>query len=313
MSWTAADIPNLIGKTAVITGANSGLGLESTMALAAAGAHVVMAARDQDKADRAHGEIISEVPDASLEIVKLDLGSLDSVSDAARSITGSHVRVDILMNNAGVMALPERRTADGFEFQFGVNHLGHWALTAQLLRPLLQAPEARVVTVSSTARHFGRPVDPDNPHLEDRYEEWRAYGQSKLANLHFAVGLQQEFARRGLPARSLVAHPGLSFTNLQINTVEQGGGGRSGHFWKDLAAKRGMSASRGALPQLRASTDPKARGGQLYAPRYGNWGPPVRRPILRRIGMERAIAALWLVSEQETGIELDFDGAMAGG
>lgn len=297
----------------MVTGANGGLGFESTKGLAGAGAHVVMAVRDQEKADHAHSQIISEVPGASLEIVKLDLGSLDSVRDAARSIAKSHERVDILMNNAGVMALPERRTADGFEFQFGVNHLGHWALTALMLRPLLRAPAARVVSVSSTARHFGRPVDPDNPHLEGRYEEWRAYGQSKLANLHFAIGLQQEFARRDLPTQSLVAHPGLSFTNLQIHTVEQGGGGRSGHFWKDLAAKRGMSAGQGALSQLRASTDPRARGGELYAPRYGNWGPPVRRPILRRIGMKRAIAALWLVSERETGIGLDFDRAMAGG
>ena len=297
---------------AVVTGANGGLGLESAKALAGAGAHVVMAARNQEKAQTAFDEIRSEHRDSSLEIVELDLGSLDSVRSTAETIAASHPSVDILMNNAGVMALPERRTVDGFEVQFGINHLGHWALTAKLLAPLLASPAARVVTVTSTAHHFGRPVDPDNPHLEGTYDEWRAYGQSKLANYHFALGLDREFNNRGLAAESLVAHPGLSHTNLQVHTVEQGGGGRSGHFWKDLAANRGMSARQGALPQLRAATDPNARGGEMYAPRYANWGPPVRRPILRRIGLEKAIATLWAVSERETGITLDGAGALRG-
>lgn len=307
MTWQSSDIPDLTGKVAVVTGGNGGLGYQSAKALAAAGAHVVMAARDQDKARVAAEEIGKAVPDASLEIVELDLGSLDSVRAAADTIMQRHSTVDILMNNAGVMAMPERRTEDGFEMQFGVNHLGHWALTALILGPLLAAPRARVVTVTSTAHHYGRGVDPDNPHLEDIYEAWRAYGHSKLANYHFALGLHRELARRGLPVQSLLAHPGLSHTNLQVHTVEQGGGGRMGPFWQRVAANRGMPASRGALPQLRAATDPSARGGEMYAPRFMNSGPPVRRPILRRIGLDKAIDTLWEVSERETGIGFDFD------
>ncbi len=304
MTWTAADIPDLAGKVAVVTGANSGLGLESAKALAGAGAQVVMAARSQEKAQAAYAEIKAAYPEASLEIVELDLASLDSVRKAARSIAESHTQVDILLNNAGLMATPEGRTADGFETQFGVNHLGHWVLTAELLPALLAADAARVVTVTSTAHHFGRAVDPENPNLEGNYKPWKAYGQSKLANYHFALGLQDEFEKRGLAAQSLVAHPGLSHTNLQVRTADQGGAGRSAPFWKWLAAKTGMSAAEGALPQLRAATDPGAKGGEMYAPRFVNAGPPVRRPILRP-GRDQGIETLWEVSERLTGQGLD--------
>jgi NAD(P)-dependent dehydrogenase (short-subunit alcohol dehydrogenase family) len=309
MSWTAADIPDLTGRIAVVTGANGGLGLESAKALAGAGAHVVMAARRQEKAQAAYQEIFDAHPSASVEIVELDLGSLDSVRKAAATISDGHPEIDVLINNAGVMAMPERRTADGFEMQFGVNHLGHWVFTAGLLKPLLAAPAARVVTVTSTAHHFGRPVDPDNPNLEGTYDPWKAYGQSKLATYHFALGLQQEFERRGLAAQSLVAHPGLSHTNLQVHAHEQGGAGRSAGFWRWLAAKTGMDAARGALPQLRAATDPTAKGGEMYAPRFVNAGAAVPRPILRP-GNAKAIETLWEVSEKMTGEKLDFDAAV---
>ncbi len=307
VSWTTTDIPDLHGKTAVVTGANGGLGLESAKAIAGAGAHVVMAARNQGKADTALQEIVLANPGALLEIVELDLGSLESVKRAATQITTAHSVIDILVNNAGLMAMPERRTEDGFELQFGVNHLGHWAFTAHLMPLLLAADTARVVTVTSTAHHFGRPVDPDNPNLEGNYTPWKAYGQSKLANYHFALGLQQKFEDHGLGASSLVAHPGLSHTNLQVHTASQGGAGRSGHLWETLAAKTGMSAADGALPQLRAATDPMARGGQMYAPRFIQAGAPVRRPILRRIGLQKAIDNLWEVSKRETGIDIEFD------
>lgn len=309
MAWTAADIPNLAGKIAVVTGANGGLGLESAKALAAAGAHVVMAARDQEKAKRAWDEIKRDHPEASLEILELDLGSQASIETAAATILDFHRVIDILINNAGVMALPERQTEDGFEMQFGVNHLGHWALTARLLPALLRAERARVVTVTSTAHHFGRAINPDNPHLEGVYEPWKAYGQSKLANYHFAIGLQEEFERAGARAESLVAHPGLSHTNLQIHTAEQSNG-EIGEFWVRMAARRGMKASDGALPQLRAAADPTAGGGQMYAPRFIQSGAPVRRPIMRRIGLDNAIDTLWSVSESETGIGLDVEGAV---
>ncbi|HZD01309.1 MAG TPA: oxidoreductase [Actinomycetes bacterium] len=312
MAWSIADIPAQDGRVAVVTGANGGLGLATANALAGKDAHVVMAARNQDKAAVARDEILVAHPQASLEIVPLDLGSLASVEAAAKQILAAHDRIDILVNNAGLMAMPEGRTEDGFETQFGVNHLGHWALTAHLLPALLRAEAARVVSVTSTAHHTGRAVGPDNPQMRGNYRPWKAYGQSKLANYHFALGLQREFEAQGLRAQSLVAHPGLSHTNLQVHTVDEGGAGVSGRFFRWLAVRTGMPADRGALPQLRAATDPQAKGGQMYAPRFVNSGPPVRRPILRRIGLQRAIDNLWTVSERETGLALDFEVARAG-
>lgn len=306
MAWSTRDIPDLTGRTAVVTGANSGLGLESARALAGAGAHVVMATRNQAKATAAEDDILTSVRDASLEIVELDLASLEQTRVAASVISASHSSIDILINNAGLMAMPERRTEDGFEMQLGVNHFGHWVFTAGLLPSLLAADAARVVTVTSTAHHFGRPVDPNNVNMEGSYSAWSAYGRSKLANYHFALGLQREFEDRGLAAESLVAHPGLSHTNLQAHTNAEGGAGRMAPMWELLAAKTGMSAERGALPQLRAATDPDACGGEFYGPRFVNVGNPVRLPVLRS-GNAAAIATLWEVSERETGIAFDFD------
>jgi NAD(P)-dependent dehydrogenase (short-subunit alcohol dehydrogenase family) len=309
MSFTATDIPDLTGKTAVVTGANSGLGLESAKALAGAGAHLVMAARNQEKAQAAFDEIKTTYPDAALEIVELDLASQTSTKAAAESIAERHPTVDILINNAGLMAMPERLTEDGFEMQLGVNHFGHWTFTAGLLPSLLAADAARVVTVTSTAHHMGKSVDPDNINMEDSYTAWGAYGRAKLANYHFALGLQKEFESRGLAAQSLVAHPGLSHTNLQVHTSAEGGAGRMGPFWVWMAAHTGMKADRGALPQLRAATDPNAKGGEFYGPRFVNHGPAVRLPIMRR-GNDKAITTLWEVSERETGVVLDFDSAL---
>lgn len=308
MTWTASDIPDLNGTTAVVTGANGGLGLESARALAGAGAHVVMAVRNQDKAAVAYDDILGDYPEASLEIVELDLASQESTKAAAATIAASHPQIDILINNAGLMAIPERRTEDGHEMQFGVNHLGHWTFTAGLLPSLLAADHARIVTVTSTAHHAGKPIDPDNVTMEGSYSAWGAYGRAKLANYHFALGLQREFEQRGLAAESLVAHPGLSSTNLQVHTHEQGGGGLMAPFWVKTAAWVGMPPAKGALPQLRAATDPAAKGGEMYAPRFVNTGAPERRPILRR-GNEEAIDTLWRVSERETGVTLDFDSA----
>ncbi len=310
MSWSTADIPDQSGRVAVVTGANGGLGLETAKPLAATGAHVVMAARNQAKAQAAHDEILAAAPGASLEIVPLDLASLASVREAAHAILAGHERVDLLVNNAGVMALPEKQTEDGFEFQFGVDHLGHWAFTAHLLPAILRAEGARVVTVTSTAHHMGRRVDPDNPHMRGNYGPWKMYGQAKLANWHFALGLQQQFERARVSAESLVAHPGLSHTDLQVVTAEEQGGVQA-RFWRFMAARTGMNAADGALSQLRAATDPQARGGEFYGPLFGNNGPPVRKPILRRVGLQRSIDVLWEVSERETGIPLDVARAAA--
>ncbi len=304
MSWGLVDIPDQSGRTAVVTGANGGLGLETARALAGAGAEVVMAARNQQRAAEAIERIRNDVPDARLTLVELDLGSLDSVQRAAEQILAAHRTIDLLVNNAGVMGIPERRTADGFEMQFGVDHLGHFALTARLLPALLAAPASRVVTVTSTAHHMGRAVDPDNPNLDGRYGPWRAYGQAKLANFHFALGLHRLFRDAGKDNASLVAHPGLSNTELQAVSVEETGGGLSQRFFLMLARRVGMAPAAGALSQLRAATDPGAKSGEFYGPLFVNNGPPVRKPVLRRLGMSSAIAKLWQVSERETGLAL---------
>ena len=305
MTWTPADIPDLHGRTAVVTGGNGGLGLVTSHELARAGAHVVLAARDQAKAAGAVDEIRARNPQASVKVVPLDLGSLASVAAAAEQILAAHEAVDVLVNNAGLMAMPEGRTADGFEMQFGVDHLGHFALTAHLLPALLRAEAARVVTVTSTARFMGTPVDPANPHLEGRYRPWRAYAQAKWANFHFGLGLQQQFERARVGAQSLIAHPGLSNTDLQSRTVREGGAGWIGAVSEVMAKRSGMTPAEGARMQLRAATDPTARGGELYGPRFGSNGPAVRRPILRRFDLQRRIDELWLLSESETGVVLD--------
>lgn len=311
MSWSVADIPDLTGRTAVVTGANGGLGLETARALAAAGAEVTMAARNQEKAAEAEASIRGGTPDAALEIVALDLGSLASVREAAGRILVGHDSVDILVNNAGVMGIPERKTVDGFEMQLGVDHLGHFALTALLMPALLRANAARIVTVTSTAHHMGRAVDPDNPHLHGRYRPWRAYGQAKLANFHFGLGLNRLLEDAGTPAASLIAHPGLSNTDLQAVSVAETEGGFSQRFFHGLAGSTGMSPAQGALSQLRAATDPTAKGGQFYGPLFVNNGPPVRKPVLRRLGMEAAIGRLWEVSERETGLKIEVAGSRA--
>ncbi len=307
-AWTTADIPSLAPRVALVTGANSGLGLETARALAGAGAHVVLSARSTEKADAASTSIRDSFPEASLEVLEMDLASQASIKAAAAAFATRHPILDILVNNAGVMALPEGRTEDGYETQLGVNHLGHWTLTALLLPSLLAADAARVVTTTSFARFVGRPLDLADPYHEGAYDALRAYGDSKLANYHFALGLQREFARHGARAASLAAHPGLSHTNLQVVTDEQGGAGRRGAAWRRQAESRGLPPERGALPQLRAETDPHARGGQLYAPRFVSTGAAVRRPAVSRPFVSRAIAKLWALSERETGVGLRFDG-----
>ncbi len=305
MSWSAADIPGQRGRVAVVTGANGGLGLETARQLAAKGAHVVMAVRNQEKAAVAVERIRSGAPDAVLDLVALDLASQESVRAAAGQILTAHENIALLVNNAGVMGISEARTSDGFEMQFGVDHLGHWSLTALLLPALLRTPGSRIVTVTSTAHHMGRAVDPANPHLHGRYRPWRAYGQAKLANFHFGLGLQRELEKAGATTASLIAHPGLSNTDLQAVSVHESGGGASQRFFLSLARRTGMTAADGALSQLRAATDPAAKGGEFYGPLFVNSGPPVRKPIVRRLGMGKAIAALWQVSERETGIAID--------
>ncbi|MGA5462141.1 SDR family NAD(P)-dependent oxidoreductase [Mycobacterium sp. NPDC050041] len=310
MSWSTKNIPDLHGKVAVVTGANGGLGLASAKALAGAGAHVVMAVRNKAKAADAHAEILAEHPDASLEIVDLDLGSLASVAAAAKTITAAHDRIDILMCNAGVMALPQGTTEDGFDTQMGINVLGHWALISHLLPVLVTTPGTRVVTLSSTAQHTGRAVDPADPHMRENFDEWRMYGQTKLAMRHLAVGLQRQFDDAGIDAKALSAQPGLTNSDLQTTTQAHGSAGLLGTVSERLVKVIGMSTDRGALSQLRAAVDPGAPGGGFYGPLWGTNGPPVRKPLVRP-GSDAAIEALWRAAESETGLRIDV-GAVVG-
>ncbi len=310
MTWTTEDIPDLTGRVAVVTGANGGLGLETTRELARKGAHVIMASRNLEKAAAAEQSIRDDIPAASLEVRKLDLGSLDSIKSFAAEVLNAHDRIDILVNNAGVMGTPRRETADGFELQFGTNHLGHFALTARLMPALVRSPSGRIVTVTSTARHFGGKLNVEDPHLTEGYGPWRAYGQSKRANAHFAIELDRRLRAAGSPVESLVAHPGYSNTDLQAQSLRSTDGeGRSQRFFHSMVQRVGMSQARGALSQLRAATDPDAEGGELYAPRWVNVGPPVRRPILPTSRRPRDLEALWKLSERETGITFDVPAA----
>ena len=310
MSWSTKDIPDLHGKIAVVTGANGGLGLASAKALAGHGAHVVMAARNQAKAADAREEILAAHPDASLEIVELDLGSLASVKTAADAIAAKHDRIDILMCNAGVMAMPQGTTQDGFDTQMGTNVLGHWALLSHLLPIVVATPGARVVTMSSTAQHMGRAIDPADPHMRKNFGAWRMYGNTKLAMRHLAVGLQAQFDRAGVDAKALSAQPGLTNSDLQTTTHVEGGGGPMGAFFEWQTKTMGMSTDRGALSQLRAAVDPKAPGGGFYGPLFVTTGPPVRKPLIRP-GSDAAVKRLWEVAERETGLKVDVVAALA--
>lgn len=304
MSWTQRDIPDQSGRVAVITGANGGLGLASAAALAVKGAHVVMAARNQDKAVAARSQVLAAAPGASVEIVPVDLSSQRSVKDAAAAVLARHPRIDVLMNNAGVMATPQGRTVDGYETQLGTNHLGHWTWTALLLPAVLAADAGRVVTLTSIAQHQGRNLDLANPYLDGRYNPWRAYGNSKLANLHFALGLNHQLRQADSPAIALAAHPGWTNSDLQTTTRAAGGGGALGTLGGITTGLFGMSIDRGALSQLRAATDPDAHGGTLYGPAFIAFGPPVRKPLMS-FGVEEGVRRLWQFSTDATGVEID--------
>jgi NAD(P)-dependent dehydrogenase (short-subunit alcohol dehydrogenase family) len=310
MSWTAADIPDQTSRVAVVTGANGGLGLETARELARKGATVVMGVRNQEKAELAVADINAEISDARLELRELDLASLSSVKAFAERAVGEHPTIDLLVNNAGVMAIPHELTADEFEMQFGMNHLGHFALTAQLLSALIHTPGARVVTVTSTARHVATKLDSDDLNMDENYSPWGAYGRSKIANMNFALELNGRLESVEARAVSLVAHPGFSNTDLQAHSAREHGGA-SQRFSARTVRWVGTPPSKGALSQLRAATDPEAGGGELYAPRWVNTGSPVRRPVTGWRNRPDDMETLWGVSEDATGIEFDVEAIAA--
>lgn len=313
MSWKANDIPDLTGKVAVVTGGNGGLGLETVRELARRGAHVVMAARNLDKAATARTAVERTVANASVEVRPLDLASLASIEAFATGLVTDHPSLDLLFNNAGVMATPEWETADGFEMQFGTNHLGHFALTARLLPALLTAPDGRVVNTTSTARFAAGPYDLDDAHHRTAdYDPWRAYGYSKLANLQFALELDRRLRAAGASVKAYAADPGFSDTDLQATSSENTDGAPRSKFFERLVPIVGQSAASGALPQLRAGTEPGAPGGTLYRPKWVVAGPPVVGKVGARLRKPADLQKLWDVSEADTGITFDV-AAMAGG
>jgi NAD(P)-dependent dehydrogenase (short-subunit alcohol dehydrogenase family) len=300
--WTSEQIPDQHGRTAIVTGANSGLGLVSARELARHGASVVMACRNTAKGRDAQAEIEAAVPDARLELAELDLSSLESVKSFAERFRSGHDGLDLLINNAGLMAPPRGQTADGFELQLGTNHLGHFALTGRLIGAMEGRPDARVVALSSIAHKTGR-INFEDLQSERRYRRWGAYGQSKLADLMSALELDRRLRAAGSTVKSIAAHPGYSATNLQTaapplidRTVMR--------ITNAIAAQ---AADMGALPILYAATFPGLQGGVFIGPDgFGELrGHPHIATPNRAARDEDVAARLWSVSEELTGVRFE--------
>ena len=297
-SWSRDDIPDQSGRIAIVTGANSGIGLEAARELARNGAHVVLACRSEAKANEAIGDIRAELPDANVEFMELDLADLDQVRQFAAAVHERFDHLDLLINNAGVMVPPESRTEQGFELQLGVNHLGHFALTGLLLDLLISTGGARIVNVSSTAHKLGR-MDFDDLDFETRgYSASAAYGQSKLANLLFTYELGRKLQASGSGLVVAAAHPGWTQTNLQQHS----------NVFQMLNPFFGMRPPGGALPTLRAATDPDVKTGDYYGP--DGWfemrGAPKKVPSTNASHSRPDAERLWKVSEARTGVHFDF-------
>ncbi|WP_181779143.1 SDR family NAD(P)-dependent oxidoreductase [Pseudonocardia pini] len=296
--WTEQQIPDQHGRVAIVTGANTGLGFETARMLAERGAAVVLAVRDVEKGSRAAARMTGDVT-----VQALDLTSLTSIRSAAADLRAAHPRIDLLINNAGVMYTPRQTTADGFELQFGTNHLGHFALTGLLLDRLLPVPGSRVVTVSSIGHRIRAAIHFDDLQWERSYSRVGAYGQAKLANLMFTYELQRRLAPHGTTV-AVAAHPGASNTELARHTPAAL---RLPFTW--LAPLFTQGADRGALPTLRAATDPAVVGGQYYGP--GGRGEARGYPTLVTSSPDShdlvAAQRLWTVSEELTGVTFPLD------
>jgi NAD(P)-dependent dehydrogenase (short-subunit alcohol dehydrogenase family) len=294
--WNTADIPDQTGRVAVITGSNTGLGFETAKALAAKGARVVLAVRNLDKGKDAATLITRATPSADLALQELDLGSLASVREAAAELKSDYDHIDLLINNAGLMyPSPRQTTKDGFEIQFGTNHLGHFALTGLLLDRLTDTAGSRIVTVSSVGHRVRAAIHFDDLQFERSYNRVAAYGQSKLANLLFTYELQRRLAATGAPTIAVAAHPGGSDTEL---------GRHLPAFLLPAAMLIAQSAAMGALPQLRAATDPAVVGAQYYGPDGigGMRGNPKVVSSSKQSHDVELQRRLWAVSEELTGV-----------
>ena len=292
--WTSGDVPGQHGRLAVITGANTGLGFETAQVLAGRGASVVLAVRDTEKGKRAAARIASAAPGANVMVQALDLTSLESIRAAAGELRARHPRIDLLINNAGVMLTPRQATRDGFELQLGTNHLGHFALTGLLLEQMLPVPGSRVVTVSSLAHRIRARINFDDLQSQRSYRRVAAYGQSKLANLMFTYELARRLSGAGTTIAA-AAHPGLASTEL-------------GRYTPAIVAfsyaRVSQKPAMGALPVLRAATDPGVLGGQYYGPGgfFGVRGYPTLARSSRQSHDTAIQRRLWTVSEELTGV-----------
>ncbi|MBO0810033.1 MAG: SDR family oxidoreductase [Actinobacteria bacterium] len=305
-AWTVADIPDQSGRTALVTGANSGLGYQVALQLARRGARVLVGARNRARGEAALAKLATEAPGSNAELAELDLADLGSVERFAAGITGPGQELDLLVNNGGVMAIPHRETtAQGFERQFGTNHLGHFALTARLLPVLAQRPGSRVVTVSSEQHKRARGIGFDDLQAERGYRPWGAYQQSKLANAMFVLELDRRLRAAGLDVVSAGAHPGFAATNLQFAGPRSGGTGLQARALGLATRLYAQPVSDGAVPLLYAATAPGVSGGEYFGPS----GPGERRGRHPRqvqfsaAARDQAAAGrLWRVSEELAGV-----------
>ena len=302
-TWSAADAGDLTGRVALVTGANSGIGYETTRVLSDHGAHVIMACRDREKAARARDKLESQLDQSSLELLDLDLSDLVSVRAAAERVIEQHARLDLLVNNGGVMGTPYRQTADGFELQMATNHLGHFALTGLLLDRLVTTERSRIVAVSSHMHRFGR-IRPDNVATTKARNSWIQYSTTKLANLLFVAELSRRLEAGGFRTMALAAHPGWTRSNLAGTGAALSKSRVRRRLSRAAGASLGQSAAGGALPVLCAATSSHVHNGQYIGPggAFGLYGPPrVARPS-RRARDPKMAARLWATSEELTGV-----------
>jgi NAD(P)-dependent dehydrogenase (short-subunit alcohol dehydrogenase family) len=309
--WSAEDIGDQTGRVALVTGANSGIGYETGRALAAHGAHVVLACRNPERARRARDRLEWELDDCSVEILVLDLADFASVAHAAETFLAGHARLDLLVNNAGVMGIPYRQNADGIELQMATKHLGHFALTGLLLDRILTTERSRIITVSSHMHRIGRLRLDDMPGTRP-HNTWITYGTTKLANLYFTLELSRRLAHTGLDTRAVAAHPGWTRSNLVGNGAALGESRAKRKLAWVAGTTLGQSTAAGALPVLYAATERAVRNGQYVGPSrwFGMVGPPHRiRPAAPALDPDTA-ARLWDASEELTGVRYSVGAAV---
>jgi NAD(P)-dependent dehydrogenase (short-subunit alcohol dehydrogenase family) len=299
--WTTADIPDLTGKVIIVTGANSGIGFEASREFVHKGAQTILACRDLEKGQIALDQLKAESPDASAEMMQLDLASLESTQQFAEAFKAKYDRLDVLLNNAGIMMVPYGKTEDGFESQFGTNHLGHFALTGLLIDHLSKTADARVVNISSNGHRFGKMDFDDLMFEENKYSSIGAYARSKLANLLFTYELQRRFEAQDLDVIAVAAHPGTSETNLGVHLEDH----PAYKIMQPIFGKMSQSAAMGALPSIRAAVDPDVAGAEYFGPdgTMQAKGYPVLVPSSKTSHNQTDAQQLWEISEELTGIQ----------